>query len=358
MLTNKLRLTNNECCHCLGSGECWSHIASRIGGTSSFGIGDSNSASNMNVTDFSDGKPVIISAVMVMNIIANSIVIAVIAKYPQLREDRSTLFMFSLALSDLSNGCTAMPIGIALCSRATPNVRNMTGFLPKIHGVFSLWFTACSMHSLCWMTVCKLIAITKPFRYEQLLTRKRCYFIICCTWMTGALLAATVTPYVSTWDLDVCMFRMIVRPASAGILIIVIIIAVVLPVVVLVYSSTRIFVVIIRTHRQIAAQVNLIGGEASSAAGVASLTLKSVRSGRNVLVVSLSFFLMTIPFIIHIFLSAFKLDVYVPTSSTFVASWILLSNSSVNSIIYVYLFRDVRLKTSHMLRSVCNCFYS
>ena len=313
--------------------------------------------SEMDVPDFSDGKPLTISAIMVMNVIANSIVIAVIAKYPQLREDRSTLFMFSLALSDLANGCTSMPISIALCSRATPNVRNMTGFLPKIHLTFSLWFTACSMHSLCWMTVCKLIAITKPFRYEQLLTRNRCYFIICCTWITGALLAATLAPSVSSWNLDVCTFHITVSPASAGIIVIDLIIAVVLPVVVLVYSSMRIFIVIIRTHRRIAAQVNSIGGEPGTSADVACVTLASIRSGRNVLVVSLSFFLLTIPYIIFMLLFAFKLDVHLPSSYKFVASWVLLSNSSVNSIIYIYLFRDVRHKTAHMLRSVYEfCF--
>ena len=289
-----------------------------------------------------------------MNIITNSLVIAVIGKYPQLREDRSTLFMFSLAFSDLANGCTAMPISIALCSRATPNVRNMTGFLPKIHATFSLWFTACSMHNLCWMTVCKMIAITKPFRYQQLLTRKRCYIIICCTWMTGALLAATVATYVSSWNINVCTFHMTVSPASACILVIDLIIAVVLPVVVLMYSSTRIFVVIIRTHRRIAAQVLSIGGGTVSAADGASLTLMSIRSGRNVLVVSLAFFLLTIPYIIFMLMCAFKLDLHLPTSYTFVASWILLSNSSVNSMIYISLFRDVRHKMAHMLRSVCH----
>ena len=56
----------------------------------------------MNVTDFDDMKPVIISAVVVINVILNVLVIAVIARYPQLREDRSALFALSLTLSDLA----------------------------------------------------------------------------------------------------------------------------------------------------------------------------------------------------------------------------------------------------------------
>ena len=56
-------------------------------------------------------------------------------------------------------------------------------------------------------------------------------------------------------------------------LVIDVIIAVVLPVVVLMNSSTRIFVVILRTHRQIAALVNSIGGDTGGLSDEASVTL-------------------------------------------------------------------------------------
>ena len=110
----------------------------------------------MNQTVFDDFKPVIISALIVMNITLNDLVIA---KYPQLREDRTTLFIFSLTLSDLANGCTAMPISAAVCSKATPNVRNMLPYVPRVLQVCSVWFNYTSVHSLCWVTVCKMIAI-------------------------------------------------------------------------------------------------------------------------------------------------------------------------------------------------------
>ena len=45
----------------------------------------------MDVTLFDVLKPVIISAVIVMNISLNTIVIAVIVRHPQLREDRTTV---------------------------------------------------------------------------------------------------------------------------------------------------------------------------------------------------------------------------------------------------------------------------
>ena len=91
----------------------------------------------MDVSDFDEIKALVISVVIILNITLNVLAIAVIVRYPQLREDRTTLFIFSMTLSDLANGCTAMPISAALCSGATPNVRNMVHYLSKIQAVFS-----------------------------------------------------------------------------------------------------------------------------------------------------------------------------------------------------------------------------
>ena len=55
----------------------------------------------MEQTDFDDIKTVVISAVIVLNITLSVLVIAVIVRHPQLREDATTLFMLSLTLSDL-----------------------------------------------------------------------------------------------------------------------------------------------------------------------------------------------------------------------------------------------------------------
>ena len=306
---------------------------------------------DMDTSDFNDIKTLVICVVIVMNIVLNSLVIAVIARYRQLREDRTTLFVFSLTLSDLATGCTAMPISAALCSSATPNVRDTINYLPKIHAVFSIWFGVNSMHSLCWVTVCKMIAITKPLRYEQLLTRNRCYFIICGIWLIGALIAATITPFVATWNLDCCINQTTISTDSAGPLIFAVLIAIVCPAVVLVYSTTRIFFVILRTHRETTAQVSSIGGQSGTLATIPSLTFKSIRSGRNVLIMCLAFLILTLPFAIFCFMLAFHVDNYLPPAYKFVATWILLCNSSVNSLIYVSLFQTVRDKTVQMLRT-------
>ena len=111
----------------------------------------------MNQTIFDDFKPLVICGVMVMNITMNVLVIAVIAKYSQLREDRTTLFIISLTLSGLANGCTTMPISAAVCTKATPNVQSMLPYVPRVLQVCTVWFSYTSVHKSCCVTVCNMI---------------------------------------------------------------------------------------------------------------------------------------------------------------------------------------------------------
>ena len=94
---------------------------------------DSGGTDIMQTNNFYDAKPAVISVIIVLNVIMNSLVITVIARYPELREDRTTLFMLSLSVSDLAAGCTFMPISAALCSRATPGVADVHNGLPNLH---------------------------------------------------------------------------------------------------------------------------------------------------------------------------------------------------------------------------------
>ena len=305
---------------------------------------------DMNQTVFDDFKPVIISAVIIMNITLNGLVIAVIAKYPQLREDRAMLFIFSLTLSDLANGCTAMPISAAVCSNATPNVRNMLPYVPRVAQVCTVWFSFTSAHSLCWVTVCKMIAITKPLRCEQLLTRNRCYVIIACIWLISGMVAISGTHIVTEFDLLSCVFAL--PPISDVMmqLVLGVIIGFLVPAVVIVYATTKILCVIIRTHNQMTSQVNSISG---SSGNTSSLTLKAIRSGRNMLLICLTFLILTLPLGFYLMAFILEFEDKLPSSFSFVANWIFVCNSSVNSLLYLVLFRSFRSKAAEMLYNCC-----
>ena len=267
---------------------------------------------SMDITGFYDIKPILISAVIVVNILVNSVVIAVIVRHPQLMEDRTTLFMLSLTLSDLANGCTAMPISAALCSNATPNVRDMTTYLPKVQMFCSVWFTVTSMHSLCWVTVCKMVAITRPFRYQQILTQRRCYVIIGITWSVAGLLAALLLRGNIEWELVMCLYDIQRSLDITTILILGAIFGLVAPVLVMVYATSRIICVVVRTHRQTALQVSTIGGENSVSENVPSVTMKSLRSGKNILLICLAYVVLTIPMIIDVIAAMTRSEEYLP----------------------------------------------
>ena len=310
----------------------------------------------MDVTDFDDIKPVIISVVIVLNITLNVIVVAVIVKYPQLREDRTTLFMLSLSLSDLANGCTVMPISAAVCSKTSPNVRNMLQYLPTIQQMCTVCFLFTSMQSLCWVTVCKMVAITKPLRYEQILTRRRCCFIIAGIWVSGAVMATALSPRMSSWNLDTCMYGLPTASQRTTNIVALIIfhltVDVILPVSVIAYATATIFRVIVRTHRQIAAQTNSIGGHIDLG-NIPSLTSKSIRSGKNVLIICLAYIVLTIPVAVYIAALVAGKENDVPPSFQFVAVWTVFCNSFINSFFYLFLFRYVRTKAKDMLKNAC-----
>ena len=309
---------------------------------------------DMNQTVFDEFKPVVISVVIVMNITLNVLVIAVIAKYPQLREDRTTLFIFSLTLSDLANGCTAMPISAAVCSNATPNVRNMLPYVPRVLQVFSVWFNFTSLHSLCWVTVCKMIAITKPLRYEQLLTRNRCYLIIVCTWLASGIFAISLAHLVTKLDLVTCMYGLPTISDSIWYVVFGIITGSLLPITAIVYATIKILCVIVRTHHQITSQVNSISGFTDNTHS-ATVTLKAIRSGKSVLIICLAFLIITFPLDFYSIVYMVGLENRLPLSFSFVANWIFLCNSSVNSLLYLVLFHSVRSKTAEMISNCCLC---
>ena len=303
----------------------------------------------MDINDIDDMKPAVISTVIVTNILLNSLVIAVIARYPQLREDRSALFVFSLTVSDIAVGCTSMPISAAVCSRATPAVRNLTLYLPKIQHFCSVWFSFCSVHSLCWVTLCKMVAITKPFRYEQLLTTNRCYGIIVCIWLTGAVVATAGSHHVMKWNLSTCLYNV---PAASSISLITIatfFLGIVGPFTAIAYATTRILCAIVRTHIQNTAQVMSIGGQNADAGTSSSLTLRAMRSGKNILLLCLALLILSVPLIIYVIAVMIGRERDLPSSFQFIATWTAMSNSAANSLFYLVLFKSVRKRMATML---------
>ncbi|KAI0232532.1 hypothetical protein LSAT2_017147 [Lamellibrachia satsuma] len=71
--------------------------------------------------DTNVAKVTIASLSAATNIALNCLLIVVIARTPTLRDDRTTLFVFSLVSSDLAFGCSVMVSSSIVCSR--PDIR-------------------------------------------------------------------------------------------------------------------------------------------------------------------------------------------------------------------------------------------
>ena len=314
----------------------------------------------MDVYEFNDVKPAIISTVIVLNIITNALVIAVLARYPALREDCTSLFIFTMCVADLAGGCTAMPISAALCSRATPNIRLTTQYLPKIQMFCFWWFGFNSFHSVTWVALSKMVAILKPFRYEQLLARNRCYGIIAFNWVVGAALAAVKLTFDTTWNMSMCTFRSPANNKHASRLILsTYLLGGIIPVATLIVATCIMLVVVLRTHKQISAQVQSIGGGgggagsggAGSRGGVVSagfVTVKTIRSAKNILIICFVSIAFNIPIFMFSFIRHAIDSQRVTEAFSFSVVWIFSCNSFMNSFLYIILHRSVRVKLACM----------
>ncbi len=111
-------------------------------------------------------KTVMIILVVVLNVAMNSTVISVFVKYSQLRDNPTHVFMFSLSCADLLLGITALPISATLCSSSSI-AKEANSYLVVIQFAGLRWCFFASLLSLCFVTVSKMVSITRPLQSFQ-----------------------------------------------------------------------------------------------------------------------------------------------------------------------------------------------
>ena len=305
----------------------------------------------MNTKGYPGVKATVICVIITLNVIMNSLVIAVIACYPQLREDRTILFMFSLSVSDLAAGCTFMPFCAALCYGARPGDAKGVGLLPNVQAFTMWWFGFNSMYSLCWMTISKTIVILKPFKVEQLLSHTRCHIIIGLTWIIGCLLSSLNFTVNIKWNSVIYAYDMPTDGRVKAYYMAYLLVGVALPVSLIIYGTVRMFIVVVRTHRHISALEQSVAGGNNSVGNTGFVTAQAIRSSKNVIViciVSLLFNLTPFTFGVIGNISSTPL----PDVFNFVHLWLYESNTFVNSLLYLVLFSSVRPKVVDMLYAI------
>ena len=301
-------------------------------------------------------KLAIIWALTATNIMSNSLVISVLLRFPQLREDRNALFILSMSCSDLGSGLFNILLSAGLCFTASPFLLREYPYLATIVGFAMWWFTCVSMYSLCWLILSKNVAIAMPFRSDELLSRKRCHIINGLTWLVGFCLSAVLLSEDLTWGEGICSFDFPTDSAYNLYYTLISLITLFLPRVLLTWGTVRIMIIVMRTHRQISAQEFSVVDEEAATTISGTLTAKTLRSSINIIVICLVSIILSTPvakYIFHLNITAYQL----PSLYGFVCIWMFQLNTVANGVLYLILFRSVRKRTSAMLQGALKCIW-
>ena len=198
-----------------------------------------------------------------------------------------------------------------------------------------------------------MVAILKPFRYEQLLARNRCYGIIAFNWVVGAALAAAKLTFDTTWNMSMCTFRSPANNKHASRLILsTYLLGVIIPAATLIVATCIMLIIVLRTHKQISAQVQSIGGGGAGSGGAVVsagfVTVKAIRSAKNILIICFVSITFTIPILMFAVIRHATKGQRVTEAFSFSVVWMFSCNSFMNSFLYVILHRSVRVKLACM----------
>ena len=117
-------------------------------------------------------------------VIGNAMVLWLFYKNKSLRTI-SNRFLASLCVADLLAGLVVDPVYIAIRVFAQPRKDNI---LLKVISMVWIHSTAATVFNLCCVSVDRFIAIRFPFRYQDIMTKKRCYSVIIMVWLISLFL--------------------------------------------------------------------------------------------------------------------------------------------------------------------------
>ena len=126
-----------------------------------------------------------------------------------------------------------------------------------------------------------------------------------------------------------------------------VVLALVLPMVLIIYGTVRIFIVVVRTHRQISVLEQSVTVGNTSIGNTGFVTVQAMRSSKSVIVICIVTLLLNIPPIVYVVLRDATSNA-IPDAFSFASMWLFEGNTFVNSLLYLTLFKSVRQKVVHM----------
>ena len=117
-------------------------------------------------------------------VIGNAVVLWLFYKNESLRTI-SNRFLASLCVADFQVGLVIDPVWIAIRYFTQPP---RTHILKQVINLLWIHSTAATVFNLCCVSVDRFIAIRFPFRYQDIITKKRCYAVIIMVWLISLFL--------------------------------------------------------------------------------------------------------------------------------------------------------------------------
>ena len=117
-------------------------------------------------------------------VIGNAVVLWLFYKNESLRTI-SNGFLASLCVADFLAGLVVDPMYIAIRVFVQPRQGSI---LSKVIQMVWIHSTAATVSNLCCVSVDRFIAICFPFRYQDIITKKRCYTVIIMVWLISLFL--------------------------------------------------------------------------------------------------------------------------------------------------------------------------
>ena len=117
-------------------------------------------------------------------VIGNAVVLWLFYKNQSLRTI-SNRFLASLCVADFLVGLVIDPVWIAIRFFTQPK---RAGILKQVINLLWIHSTAATVFNLCCVSVDRFIAIRFPFRYQDIISKKRCYAVIIMVWLISLFL--------------------------------------------------------------------------------------------------------------------------------------------------------------------------
>ncbi|OWF40244.1 5-hydroxytryptamine receptor 1-like [Mizuhopecten yessoensis] len=275
-------------------------------------------------------KACFLFVIMLCTIIGNGLSIAVIIRTKALRTPSGN-FIISLAAADMMVGACVVPLSFA---SATQGKWIFSNEVCTVVGFLQFYSTTLSISNLLVLTIDRWISVTKPLKYTRLMTNKTSYMCIAFIWIAVFLIdIPMVFPAVGQFrdmrNVYICSPQWRTNMAYTFVLV----------AVYLLPSFTMVFVLnlrlfcLSRKHRR---KMNIIERQTQSGNQVSSMKSKIV-----IFTIVLTFEISWIPYFIVEIIRLFDLTV-VNDYILFAVSWIAVSNSFMNSVIYTCLNRKFR----------------